>query len=283
MIRPNRSALSGFCALVVLGLALLPAATTGQAIDLPGALQGPLEGVPEPEVVPPEERTFGTQAESAYVVHSADFEPNFDAAPWALLEAINPVTGFLVRVGTGFIIWYAPVRLPSGAEVIRLEVSACDFSTTQEVTFALLETTSPSPTGAIFTPAGHRLVTALSSTGLAANPGCQVLSAPVIVGPLTVNNANRYYAVRLNTTGSGVFFDVARVFYRLRVSPAPATATFSDVPTGHPFFQFVEALKASGITGGCQASPPLFCPDAPLTRGQMATFLSIALGLHFAP
>jgi hypothetical protein len=74
-----------------------------------------------------------------------------------------------------------------------------------------------------------------------------------------------------------------RVFYQLQVSPAPAIASFGDVPPNHPFFPFIEALKASGITGGCQASPPLYCPDAPLTRGQMAVFLSTALGLHFAP
>lgn len=63
------------------------------------------------------------------------------------------------------------------------------------------------------------------------------------------------------------------------VSPPPSTATFNDVPTSHPFFQFIEALHASGITGGCQAVPPLYCPDNPVTRGQMAVFLAKALGL----
>jgi hypothetical protein len=51
------------------------------------------------------------------------------------------------------------------------------------------------------------------------------------------------------------------------------------VPTNHPFFQFVEALAASGITAGCGNGN--FCPDAPLTRGQIAVFLSKALGLHW--
>ena len=63
------------------------------------------------------------------------------------------------------------------------------------------------------------------------------------------------------------------------VSPAPATATFNDVPTNHPFFQFIEALSASGITGGCNSAPPLYCPDSFVTRGQMAVFLAKALGL----
>jgi hypothetical protein len=35
------------------------------------------------------------------------------------------------------------------------------------------------------------------------------------------------------------------------------------------------------FTAGCGGGN--YCPDAPLTRGQMAAFLSKALGLHFAP
>ena len=45
------------------------------------------------------------------------------------------------------------------------------------------------------------------------------------------------------------------------------------------FFRFVEAMAASGLTGGC--APGSFCPDQPVTRGQMSVFLSLALGLHF--
>jgi hypothetical protein len=71
------------------------------------------------------------------------------------------------------------------------------------------------------------------------------------------------------------------VRWRRQVSPSPVTATFGDVPTVHPFFQFVEALVESGITAGCGGGN--YCPDDPLTRGQMAVFLSAALGLHWAP
>jgi hypothetical protein len=28
-------------------------------------------------------------------------------------------------------------------------------------------------------------------------------------------------------------------------------------------------------------TPPLYCPDNPVTRGQMAVFLATALGLHW--
>jgi len=77
------------------------------------------------------------------------------------------------------------------------------------------------------------------------------------------------------------YFGWVEVWWHRTISPPPATATFNDVPTTHQFFQFIEALHASGITGGCQESPPLYCPDNPVTRGQMAVFLAKALGLHW--
>jgi Big-like domain-containing protein len=60
---------------------------------------------------------------------------------------------------------------------------------------------------------------------------------------------------------------------------APA-ASFVDVSTGHPFFSWIEALFATGITSGCAASPPEYCPDAPVARGPMAVFL--LRGMHGA-
>ena len=75
------------------------------------------------------------------------------------------------------------------------------------------------------------------------------------------------------------FFGWVEVWWRRSVSPAPGSPTFNDVPTNHPFFQFIEALAASGITGGC--GPGIYCPDNPVTRGQMAVFLAKALGLHW--
>jgi hypothetical protein len=74
-------------------------------------------------------------------------------------------------------------------------------------------------------------------------------------------------------------FSRGRAGWFRQVSPAPMAATFTDVPTTHPFFRFVEALFASGITAGCGSGN--FCPNDPVTRGQMAVFLAAALGLHF--
>ena len=71
----------------------------------------------------------------------------------------------------------------------------------------------------------------------------------------------------------------AIVGYKLQVTPSPAHATFGDVPTSHPFFQYVQALYSAGITGGCGGGN--YCPDNPVTRGQMAVFLAKALGLNY--
>ncbi len=58
--------------------------------------------------------------------------------------------------------------------------------------------------------------------------------------------------------------------------PPPCTGTvFGDVPcTGGIFDPWIEKLYADGVTGGCQASPLLYCPNNPNTRGQMAVFLT---------
>jgi len=76
-----------------------------------------------------------------------------------------------------------------------------------------------------------------------------------------------------------LMFKGVRLMYHRQVSPAPATATFNDVPTGHWAFRFVEALAASGITAGCGGGN--YCPDQPITRGEMAVYLAAALGLHW--
>ncbi|HYX21893.1 MAG TPA: S-layer homology domain-containing protein, partial [Thermoanaerobaculia bacterium] len=47
--------------------------------------------------------------------------------------------------------------------------------------------------------------------------------------------------------------------------------SFTDVPTTHPFYAYVEQLFHLQITGGCGAG--LYCPGSTVTRAQMAVFL----------
>ncbi len=62
--------------------------------------------------------------------------------------------------------------------------------------------------------------------------------------------------------------------------PPTATGIFGDVPVGAFAADWIEDLYARGVTGGCQASPLLYCPNHPNTRGQMAVFLTKAFGLQ---
>ena len=55
---------------------------------------------------------------------------------------------------------------------------------------------------------------------------------------------------------------------------------FGDVPDDHLFASSVRAIFAAGVTFGCNPlANDQFCPDQPVTRGQMAAFLSRALRL----
>ena len=56
---------------------------------------------------------------------------------------------------------------------------------------------------------------------------------------------------------------------------ADPTPVFSDVPGNSPIYAATLWLKQRGITAGCGDGK--YCPDDPVTRGQMALFLHRAL------
>jgi putative N-acetylmannosamine-6-phosphate epimerase len=60
-------------------------------------------------------------------------------------------------------------------------------------------------------------------------------------------------------------------------TPDISEPTFTDVPEGHPFFEEIEALAASGITTGWPDGT--FRPSNSVSRQAMAAFLYRALGL----
>jgi RHS repeat-associated protein len=61
--------------------------------------------------------------------------------------------------------------------------------------------------------------------------------------------------------------------------PIACDGRFADVPTTHSFCGFIERMADDGITGGCSNDPLIFCPDAPVSRAQMAVFIETALGV----
>lgn len=69
---------------------------------------------------------------------------------------------------------------------------------------------------------------------------------------------------------------MAAFLNRALALPAAAPAGFSDT-AGHLFEFDIDRLSGAGITSGCGGTS--YCPDNPVTRGQMAAFLVRALGL----
>ena len=59
---------------------------------------------------------------------------------------------------------------------------------------------------------------------------------------------------------------------------APVPTIFTDVPSTYWAWEYIERLYNAGITSGCSASPMMYCPEATVTRAQMAIF--ILRGVH---
>ncbi len=176
----------------------------------------------------------------------------------------------------------APLALPDGAVIDTLCLYADD--------------SNPDPTMLVFS---H--VVAIKQVPDGESPGLQVIGPDVISENLGYHAVCRTLAEtvkgKIDVDGDGAPDPVAyyvhvqfpnapnslgaggvRITWRRQVS-APTTQTFADVPSSDSGFGYIEALAASGITAGC--SPTNYCPNANLTRRQMAVFLSKALGLQW--
>jgi hypothetical protein len=230
----------------------------------PGALSSTRAVVPDDAALA--RYQWGTADFSSTSYSGEAFEP-FDGA------TATRGPGYLTFTGAGFQSAAVAIQVDTGVSVDGVMWWAFDEHPTDDMTLYVFSLCWP------FGPGSYTLT--LHATGsTTGDSGFQHLFTG-IGPPVTIQNGLCNYYIQLTVpTGTLMLrFERARVGWFRQVSPAPATATFTDVPTGHPFFQFVEALARSGITAGCGGGN--FCPDAPLTRGQMAVFLSVALGLHF--
>lgn len=175
----------------------------------------------------------------------------------------------------------APVHFPGGAKVIYMELDYYDNSPTGQVYASLTECPWTS-VGCSYHPLTSSCLTGYICSGAAfQSTSIGVVSANLTPDNLVVDNYNKQYIALVEPNTSDGLTKVAGLIigYVLQVSPAPGTATFTDVPVGSLYHRYVEALYASGVTAGCGVG--IYCPNTPVTRGQMAVFLSIALGLQW--
>jgi hypothetical protein len=210
-------------------------------------------------------QAYGTSAQTIYQVPASGCSAAFSDT---LLQEQNGYR--YMTAGSG--VMDCPVNLPTGAIVDRYEVLVHDASDTGDVGTVFSECTSPDiSTGCT----GYGMT---NSAGTSTTPFTDFIGGNV--GVLVDKFFNQYRVrIVLDDLFQANMFRQVNVYYRLQVSESPGSPTFGDVPPSHPFFRFIEALAASGITAGCGSGN--YCPGRNITRGEMAVFLAKALGLHF--
>jgi S-layer homology domain len=247
------------------------------------AIAGPLSAQSAGPLAP---RTYGTAAVSYLSVPAVEFLPVDSASGYGNSGIYGYPYSRYAASCTGLCL-AAPLHLPSGARIVSVDLNAYDVEFGSWVSGTL--TVCDSLQGACF---DHPAVGTGDADCLTAGQICSgsfydfgpiSVSADLTADAITVDNADNVYLLRAG--GNYAAFPAVtsllgmRVGYVLQVSPAPVTSDFGDVPTSSPQYQFIEALYASGITAGCGSGN--YCPNAPLTRGQMAVFLAKALGLQW--
>jgi hypothetical protein len=173
--------------------------------------------------------------------------------------------------------YFAQVDVPAGGLIDGFTCIFNDGSATNDVSYSLQKystnfAVSPPTRAGAFLASG-------ASTGSAGVGFDFVTVSPTeTVSIYDGVNLVSYYYLRADVA-TDTSFGGCYVWWKRQVKAGPATATFTDVPTTNGQFKFVQSLVAAGITGGCGAST--YCPNDPVTRGQMAVFLSVALGLNY--
>lgn len=223
---------------------------------------------------------FGIADSSTTVVSGLALQPQTGATQYTKDNSIHtsPFTGtgrLTCTSGEPADEFTAQVQLPSGALVTGLTAYGNDTSAADNVGHHLMRTCNVANAQGTATEVAVATATAGFIGGNYA-----VNSAAV---SHTVDNTDCTYYVEADMSGGTCdgltsVYQVA-VRWKRQISPDPATTTFTDVPLSHPFHREVEAMVSSGITGGCGGGN--FCPNSNVTRGQMAAFLSRALGLHW--
>lgn len=211
---------------------------------------------------------FGTTSIVQQHIGFPEFSPASSSTSYQ--QTSSSVQTGIYATGSG--LFTAIVHIPTGAKLMSFELDYCDFDPTSHVTLILSECD--------FMGGGCTTMDSITTSTLGGT-GCGFLAHDLSSLNYTMENNFRELLLSaiLSSGSASNILNGAYVAYQLQVSPAPATATFLDVPTTSPLFKFVEALVAAGITAGCGGGN--FCPGASITRGQMAVFLASALGLHF--
>ena len=188
----------------------------------------------------------------------------------AFTGATFNISGSVGRFGTANVDqhFYAPLDIPSGAIVDYIGFNNFNDGTPSVMVANILQRTASGSVGVSL--AVGNTAHADWQTDLNASPfGAQLLGD---------NGQILILDVEITASPNLQFFGWVEVWWKRSVGDFHPQV-FTDVPPSHPYYTFIQALAASGITGGCGGGN--YCPDNPVSRGQMAVFLAKALGLHW--
>jgi len=211
------------------------------------------------------EPKFGVDTVEFLDVHAYDFQANTSSD--LIMDDGN---GYRYFGAPAVPYMAAPVALPAGVDILAMQISYC-AENVGDLVFGLYDNGVGGSGSAGGTPIGLPVVS---------GAGCSTVTVQWPSVSYTDPPFHPLYVVVFFAGGGwegATKFNSISIAFQRKVSPPPATATFDDVPTSDFGYQFVEALAASGISGGCGSGN--YCPDAPVTRRQMAIFLAKALGL----
>ncbi len=74
-------------------------------------------------------------------------------------------------------------------------------------------------------------------------------------------------------TRRGMAGYIERAIHGALTPPPVYPGEFDDVLLGSFNADYIQGLVEDGITAGCGVAPPLYCPESPVTRAQMAVFI----------
>ena len=252
---------TGLCVGLLAGLAVVPALSQEASVA----------GLPVPVHAGTLPRTpqWGTVGTTYYTMGAAEFLPKDSISTYGTFT--SPAGRYATSSGAVF---QTTPHVPGGALLTYLELDYCDEDQFDALTISLsdcdyLGVCTYPPMGFI-------------ETSIPTNVCSGYLWIDLSSLNYTVNNYSRRLLLEI-APGSGSIdksFYGAVIGYKLQVSQPPGTPTFNDVPSSDLGYQYIEALAASGITGGCGGGN--FCPDNPVTRRQMAIFIAKALGLSWS-
>jgi hypothetical protein len=245
-----------------LGLLFVPLSLLARSGSEPFAPAGPPTADPDKAGPPPgRHESFGIADQAVTWLSMAAFAPRTTAGHAMAYSDL----GYQNRTGgTDFFLW-APLNLPNGVVVNTVRLFARDNSASDAGVFLTRFEAFPDD---------------LAELGNASTSGTPGVTTVAFSPNHVIDNSTNAYVIYIslpvdaNLSAKGV-----RVLWTRQMSPAPAVATFADVPTTHLYFRAIEAMADSGITVGCGSGN--FCSDQNVTRGEFAAFLSRALGLHF--